>query len=147
MGKIKAAIIIMCLNLPSCEVKNQLTFYKVRWFKYSFVIQYIQCFKNFWGSGNTLLHIPLKMENKMKNILILMYSLKLKNIILFLTRGSIFIFFKWSYSQRCFDVAQRCKFQRWRTQRCFNVDLMLYDIATSHHPKNNVQSTFKCLLG
>ena len=23
----------MCLNLPSCEVKNQLTFYQVRWFK------------------------------------------------------------------------------------------------------------------
>ena len=34
--KIKTAIIIMCLNLPSCEVKNQLTFYKVRWLKYIF---------------------------------------------------------------------------------------------------------------
>ena len=55
-------------------------------------MQYIPCFKNFCGSGNTLLHIPLKMENKMKNILIPVYSLKIKNIILFLTRGLIFIF-------------------------------------------------------
>ena len=26
-----------------------------------FVIQYIPCFKNFWGSANILLQIPLKM--------------------------------------------------------------------------------------
>ena len=35
------------------------------------------------------------MENIIKNILSPVYSLKLKNIILFLTRGLIFIFFKW----------------------------------------------------
>ena len=29
--EIKTVIIIICLNLPF-EVKNQLTFYKVRWF-------------------------------------------------------------------------------------------------------------------
>ena len=73
-------------------------------------------------------------------------------------------FFKWSYSQRCFDVAQRCliqrwntqrcfnvvercEFQRWRTQRCFNVDLTLCDVATSYQPKGNVEPTLKCLLG
>ena len=33
---IKTAIIIMCLKLSSCDIKNQLTFYKVKWFKYSF---------------------------------------------------------------------------------------------------------------
>ena len=32
IDKIKTAIIKMCLNQPSCEVKNQLTVYKVRWF-------------------------------------------------------------------------------------------------------------------
>ena len=26
----------MCVNLPFCEVKNQLAFHKVRWYKYSF---------------------------------------------------------------------------------------------------------------
>ena len=36
IDKIKTAIIIMYLNVPSCEVKNQPTFYKVRWFRYSF---------------------------------------------------------------------------------------------------------------
>ena len=41
--------------------------------------------------------------------------------------------------RRWFDVVQRCKFQRWRTQRCFNVDLTLYDIATSYQHKNNVE--------
>ena len=43
----------------------------------------------------------------MKKILSPVYSLKLKNIILFLTQGFFFFFFIWSYSQRCFDVAQR----------------------------------------
>ena len=93
-----------------------------------------------------------------------------------LNRGFIF-FFKWLYSQRCFDVVQlcenrrwkwhvvstlsnvaqfnvekqyrvqRCKFQRWRTQRCFNVDLTLWDVATLYQPKNNAKPTLKCLLG
>ena len=87
------------------------------------VIQYIRCFKNLCGSPNTLLHIPLKTDNKMKKILSPVYSfiLKLKNISLFLTWCSIFIFFKWSYSQRCFDVAQRCENLRWKWQRCFDV--------------------------
>ena len=58
-----------------------------------FAIQYIRCFKNFCGSANILLQIPSKMENKMKKILSPVYSLKLKNIVLFLTRGLIFFFF------------------------------------------------------
>ena len=58
----------MCLNLPF-EVKNQLIFYKMRYKKVYlnilFVIQYIRCFKNFWGSANILLQIPFKMgENE-----------------------------------------------------------------------------------
>ena len=93
-----------------------------------------------------------------------------------LNRGFIF-FFKWLYSQRCFDIVQlcenrrwkwhvvstlsnvaqfnvekqyrvqRCNFQRWRTQRCFNVDLTLWDVATLYQPKNNAKPTLKCLLG
>ena len=65
----------------------------------------------------------LKWGNKMKKILILVYTLKLKNIILFLTGGLIFTFLKWSYSQRCFDVAQSCQHLRWKWQRFFDVDL------------------------
>ena len=30
----------------------------------AFVIQYIRCFRNFWGFANILLHIPLKMGKK-----------------------------------------------------------------------------------
>ena len=33
------------------------------------------------------------------------------------------------------------------TQRCFNVDLMSYDVATSYQPKSSVEPTLKCLLG
>ena len=49
-------------------------------------------FWEFCGPANLLLHTPLEMENKIKKILSPAYSLKLKNIILFLNRGFIFIF-------------------------------------------------------
>ena len=49
--------------------------------------------------------------------------------------------------QRWFDVVQHCKFQCWRTQYCFNVDLTLSDVATSYQIKNNVEATSKCLSG
>ena len=39
------------------------------------------------------------------------------------------------------------KFQCWCTQRCFNVHLTLRDVVTSYQPKNNVETTLKCLLG
>ena len=45
------------------------------------------------------------------------------------------------------NFVERCKFQRWRTQRCFNVHLTLCDVATSYQSKNNVEPTLKCLLG
>ena len=47
------------------------------------------------------------MAKKMKKTLSLVYSLKIQNIILFLTGGLIFNIFKWSYPQCCFDIAQR----------------------------------------
>ena len=61
----------------------------------------------------------------MKKILSPAYSLKLKNIILLLNRG--LFFFKWSYSQRCFKVAQRCKNRRWKWQ--FNVEI--YNVVST----------------
>ena len=33
----------------------------------------------------------------------------------------ICFFLKWSYSQRCFDVAQRCENRCWKGRRCFEV--------------------------
>ena len=87
------------------------------------------------------------------------FLLKLKSIIVFMTRSLFFHFLNghihnivstWlnvckstlkmtTLRRRWFDVVQRCKFQRWRTQRCFNVDLTLYGIATSYQHKNNVE--------
>ena len=141
-----------------------------------FVIQYIRCFRKIWGSADALLQIPLKMGKKWKKFWVqhILWSSK----ILFCFESRLYIFFfKWLYSQRCFDVVQlcenrrwkwhvvstlsnvaqfnvekqyrvqRCKFQRWRTQRCFNVDLTLWDVATLYQPKINAKPTLKCLLG
>ena len=47
----------------------------------AFVIQYIRCFRNFWGFANILLHIPLKMGKKNKKIVSPAFSLKLKNFV------------------------------------------------------------------
>ena len=56
-----------------------------------------------------------------------------------------FVLKLWNW-ERWFDVVKRCNFQRWRTQHCFNVDLTLCDVATSYQPKDNVETTLKCLL-
>ena len=50
-------------------------------------------------------------------------------------------------TQLCFNVVERCKFQRWRTQRYFNVDVTLCGGPTSYQPENNVETVLKCLLG
>ena len=75
--------------------------------------------------------------------------------------------FKWSYSQRCFDVPQRFKNLRWKWQRCWSqpwnkqrwFDLVqrrkfqrwriqCFDfIRPRDQPKNNFETTLKCLLG
>ena len=39
----------MSLNLPSCEVKIRLTFYKVRWFKYRFCNSVYSMFQKFFA--------------------------------------------------------------------------------------------------
>ena len=49
-------------------------------------------FSEFCGPTNFLLHIPLKMEKKIKKILSPAYSLKLQKMVLFLSQGLIFIF-------------------------------------------------------
>ena len=79
------------------------------WFKYSFCNSVYSMFSEFCSAANIRSHISVKMENKMKKSLSPMYSLKLKNIILFLTQTLIFILFKWSYSKPCFNVSQLVK--------------------------------------
>ena len=38
-----------------------------------------------------------------------------------------------------FDVVPRCKFQRWNTQHCINVDLTFSQVTTSRERWNNVE--------
>ena len=44
------------------------------------------------------------------------------------------------------DVVERCRFQYWRKQRHFKVDLTMCDVATSYQVKNNIESTLNCFL-
>ena len=139
-----------------------------------FVIQYIRCFRNFWGSANALLQLPLKMVKKLRKFWVQHILWSSKILFCFLIEAFFFqmvIFatlfrrfptlWKWTlkmitlfrryltlFNSTLKNIAlfQRCKFQRWRTQRCFSVDLTLCDVATWHQPKNNVEPTVKCLL-
>ena len=73
----------MCLNLPF-EVKNQMTFYKVKWFKEIFFLLFsifnvFRIFKNL----QIFFYKSLLKWGKMKKILSPAHSLKFKNIIWF----------------------------------------------------------------
>lgn len=75
---------------------------------------YSQCLKNFYGFAN-LLYISQTGESSEEDLEFSLFNLiyfylKLKKY--FYVLGSkliLFFFFKWSYSQRCFNVAQRCE--------------------------------------
>ena len=86
-----------------------------------FFIQYIRCFKNFWGSANILLQIPVKMGKKWRKFESSIFFEAQKYYFVFESRLFFSFFFKWSYSQSCFDVVQRCENQRWKWQSCFDV--------------------------
>ena len=120
---------------------------------------------------NGVRHERVKMGKKWRKMLSPTYSLKFKNIILFLNRGLYFfsnahirnvvstlpdlendnVVSMFSnvvqFNIEKHNIVLRSKFQRWHTQSCFNVDVTLCDVATSYQPENNVEPTFKCLLG
>ena len=109
-----------------------MTFYKMRWFKHNFCnLVYSRCFKNFFGSTNILLNNPLKMGNKIKKTLRQANSVETistwntKMLFCFwLKVYALFIYlsiFKWSHSQRCFNIAKHCDNRRWKWQYCFDV--------------------------
>ena len=97
----------MSLNLPF-EVKNQLTFYTVRWFKRTFfkfgkfdVLRIFEALQIFfykfllkWGKNEEDFESSIFFEAQKYY---------------FVLNGGLIFFFKWSYSQRFFDVAQRCE--------------------------------------
>ena len=54
------------------------------------------------------------------------------------------LFRRWSALSN--SMLKICKFERWHTQRCFNIDLTLSNVATSYHPNKNVETTLKGIL-
>ena len=91
-------------------------FYKVKWFKCCFYYTaYSHCFNNFYGFANIFLHI-----SRVQSMPSEWFSFETQKY--YYVLGSKFIF-KFSYSQSCFDVAQRCRNQRWKWQHCFEVAL------------------------
>ena len=87
--------------------------------------------------------------------------------VLFKTQKKYFVFesrlnffFKWSYLQRCFNVAQRYEKSTLKMTTLFRCCLTLFnstlvyttffqrwfDVATSYQPKSNIEPTLKCLL-
>ena len=121
IGKIRTAIIIMSLNLPSCEVKNRLTFYKVRWFKYRFCNSVYSMFQKFFADQQIFF---LKWRIKWIRFWVQCTLWSTKLLLCFWLEANFFFFFfffKWSYSQRCFGVAQGCENLRWNRQHCFDV--------------------------
>ena len=72
-----------------------------------FFIQYIRCFKNFGDSTNIILQIPLKMGKTEEDFESSIFLEAQKHYFVFESR--LHFFLKWSYSQRCFDAAQRCE--------------------------------------
>ena len=79
----------------------------------------------------------------MKKNLNAAYSLKLKNIILSLNRD--FFFFKWSYSQRCFDVendnvVSTLSNVQFNVEK-HNVVSKLFNVANFNFAVHNVVST------
>ena len=102
----------MCLNLPF-EVKNQLTFYKVRWFKYTFCLFSIFGVLRIFEALQMFFYKFLSKQGKNEE--------DIESSIFFEGQKYYFnfesrldFFFKWSYSQCCFDVARRCKNRRWK---------------------------------
>ena len=100
------------------------------------------------------------------------YSLRFKNLILFLKRGLIFLsnghirnvvstlpnFLKIDIENDNV-VSTLSKVVQFNVEihnvvstllnfvNCFNVDLTLHDVTTSYQPKKHVEPTLKCLLG
>ena len=76
-----------------------------------FVIQIFNVLRFFEALQMFFYKFFLKWGKNEEKMLSPTYSLQFKIVILFLNRG-LYIFFKWSHSQRCFDVAQRCENRR-----------------------------------
>ena len=133
-------------------------------------------FKNFWGSANIILQIPLKMGKHWRRRWVQHNPWSSK--ILFCFSIEAYFFFSNSHihnivstfsdiekstlkmttlvwrcpiqrwnTQHYFNFVERCKFQRWGTKRFFNVALTLCDVAISYQLKCNGEPTLKCSLG
>ena len=144
-------MIILCLNLPF-KVKNQLTFYKVRWFKQFLLFSIIDVLRISEALQIFFYNFLLKWGENEEDFESSIFFEAQKYYVTFESRLIIFLF-KWSYSQDHFDVAQRCANGPQQTQRRrYNVVAMsLSNVAlmppyscdgnVGRHCKNGVVAT------
>ena len=107
----------------------QIFFYITKWnnLNIAFVIQHIHnVLRNFTNLQIFFYIYTLKWGIKwrkcsVQSIHLTDFYLKLKNMLCSWLEVCFLIFYKWSYSQRCFDVVQRCGNRHWTWQRCFDV--------------------------
>ena len=80
------------VNVPSYEVKTQLAFYNVRWFKYSFCNSDIWCFKTFCGSANNFYTFFLKWRRKSRRFWVQYFLWSSKILFCFYSKLKCFFF-------------------------------------------------------
>ena len=121
--------------------EKTMAFYKVRWLKCSFCnTVYSQCFRNFSDFTNSFLHIPLKIGNKVKKILISAYSIymifiwSLKILLCF----AQFTFFPNDYNYNVVSILPNIAKIEFKTN---NVYLTLFKVVNFNVDFRNVLST------
>ena len=101
-----------------------------------------------WIFANTL-HIYPEMRNKLKKTISSEYSIWMiviwnsKILVCSWPEVYFLIFYNWSYSKRCFYVAQRCGNRRWKWQHSFWHCLMLLNQRRNRQRWFNVAERFK----
>ena len=135
IGKIKTAIIIMSLNLPSCEVKNRLTFYKVRWFKYRFCNSVYSMFQKFSADQQIF---SLKWRIKWIRFWVQCTLWSTKLLLCFWLGANFFFFFSNGHIHNV--VSTLLKVVKINVE-INNVELMLFNVVNFNIDVHNIVST------
>ena len=144
----------MSLNLPSCEVKNRLTFYKVRWFKYRFCNSVYSMFQKFFADQQIFF---LKWRIKWIRFWVQCTLWSTKLLLCFLLEAYFFFFFFFSNGHIHIVVSALLKVVKIYVEidnivstlsnivqinvEIDNVELMLFNVVNFNIDVHNIVST------